>query len=220
MSYIIGAFFLAYLMGSIPFGLILTKFFLKKDIRNEGSGNIGATNVLRAGNKKLAAATLFLDAFKAIFPIILIAGHYSYNKASLTPQTPMQIEFLAMFVGLGAIIGHCYPIWLNKGGKGVATTIGALIAAVPYVGMIACLTWLTAAYTFKFSSLAALIAVAIAPITTLLIYGAAPAAVCLIITALVFFRHKENIKRLLNGEEPKIGSKKQNTEDTSEPVSK
>ena len=114
-----------------------------------------------------------------------------------------------MMIGLGAVIGHCFPIWLKfKGGKGVATALGVLLAAVPYAGLAACLTWLIIAKITKISSLSALVAMAIAPIITLIFYGVPAAIICLLITALMFYRHKENIKRLMNGTEPKIGEKK------------
>ncbi len=193
---------LGYIIGSIPFGFILTKVFIKTDIRAIGSGNIGATNVLRTGNKKLALATLLLDAGKGA---ILIAVMYVYA---------LQFGSIAvMLAGLGAIFGHCFPIWLKfKGGKGVATALGVLLTAVPYAGLAACATWLITAKITKISSLSALIAVLVAPIVTLFIYGAVPAGICALIALLVWVRHKDNIKRILNGEEPKIGEKKKEEE--------
>ena len=116
--------------------------------------------------------------------------------------------------GFFAILGHCFPVWLKfKGGKGVATTLGVLLAAVPYAGLAACATWLLIAFLFKYSSLAALIAVAVAPVVTLFVYGPTSSFICLLITLLVWWRHKENIKRLLNGTEPKIGSGRNKTAD-------
>ena len=197
--------FAGYSIGSISFGFILSKLFGYGDIRKIGSGNIGATNVLRTGNKKLAALTLLLDAFKGAALILLIFG--------ATAQ-PIQNElfdqyYFCMMIGLGAVIGHCFPIWLKfKGGKGVATALGVLLAAVPYAGLAACLTWLITAKITKISSLSALVAMAIAPIITLIFYGTHAAIICTLITALIFYRHKENIKRLRNGTEPKIGEKK------------
>ncbi|MDH5723415.1 MAG: glycerol-3-phosphate 1-O-acyltransferase PlsY [Alphaproteobacteria bacterium] len=202
--------FLVYLIGSIPFGLILTKIFCKQDIRKIGSGNTGATNVLRTGNKKLAALTLFLDCGKGYLASVLTYAYYvpylGYEKHFCGDAR----AYLAL--GLLAIIGHCYPVWLKfKGGKGVATALGALLAAVPYAGLAACATWLITAKITKISSLSALVAIAIAPLVTFFVYGSAPAVVCVLITLLVWWRHKENIKRLLNGTEPKIGAKKRET---------
>lgn len=187
-----------YTAGSIPFGLVLCRLFGYGDIRKIGSGNIGATNVLRTGNKPLALATLILDSGKGAF----ITLGYSY----LT-HAPLELAFLC---GLSAIIGHCFPVWLGfKGGKGVATTLGTLLAAAPLAGLIACLTWLFTAFVSKISSLSALVAILIAPIATYVIYGNIKAAsLCAIITLLVWARHKDNINRILSGEEPKIGAKK------------
>ena len=187
---IIGLALLAYLVGSIPFGLILTKLFSKQDIRGIGSGNIGATNVLRTGNKLLAAATLILDGLKGALAILVLPLFLDFGAAPIA-------------IGLFAILGHCFPVWLKfKGGKGVATTLGVLLAAVPWAGVVACVTWGIVAGLFRISSLSALVAVAVAPLATFLIYGAAPAVVTILIALLVFWRHKENIQRLLKGEEP------------------
>ncbi len=181
---------IAYLIGSIPFGLLLTKIFVKKDLREIGSGNIGATNVLRTGHKGLALATLLLDAAKGVAAILLLGGN--------------------LYVGLAAIIGHCFPVWLKfKGGKGVATTFGVLVIALPWVAFVAASTWGMMLGFFRISSLAALSAAAIVPLAALLLYGAVPALITLLIAALVIWRHKENIQRLLAGTEPKIGDKKE-----------
>lgn len=194
---------LAYVIGSIPFGLIITKLAGKGDIRTIGSGNIGTTNVLRTGSKPLAALTLLCDAGKgpvSILAVLLMAQECGPGLDS---------EFL-LFFGFIAIIGHCYPVWLKfKGGKGFATTLGVLLAAVPYAGLAACVSWLLTAKITKYSSLSALVAVIVAPIVTFLVYGINPAFVCLLITALVFWRHKDNIKRLRAGTESKIGQKKE-----------
>lgn len=191
-----------YALGSIPFGLVLCRLFGYGDIRMIGSGNIGATNVARTGNKALAALTVFLDAGKGAFLILLFLGLPINDSDNF-------LHFSALVIGAGAIIGHCFPIWLKfKGGKGVATALGVLLAAAPYAGLAACGAWLLSFLIFRISSLAALIAIAIAPIVTYLIYGGAPAVICTIITALVWLRHKENIKRLIAGTEPKIGGKK------------
>ncbi len=206
-----------YIIGSIPFGLLLSKIILKQDIRKTGSGNIGATNVLRTGNKGIAALTLLLDASKGAIPSLLVIyafkdlpldnnhlthGPHLHFHANITPPA-------ALLAGLFAVIGHCFPVWLKfKGGKGVATAIGVLLAAVPYAGIAAIITWIITAKITKISSFSALIAAGVAPIVTLLIYGAMPATICALITLLIWIRHKDNIKRLLKGTEPKIGAKK------------
>lgn len=201
----------SYLLGSIPFGYILTKTFLKEDIRKSGSGNIGATNVLRTGKKSLAAATLLLDGGKAAVASQL---HFLLILNLATAGDTVQYDpFKGLILATLAALGHCFPIWLKfKGGKGVATALGALLAAVPYAGLAACATWLITAKITKISSLSALIAVLIAPIVTFFVYGVSPAGICAMITLLVWIRHKDNIKRLLKGEEPKIGSKKKKEE--------
>ena len=238
------AFFISYLIGSIPFGLILTKIFGYGDIRTIGSGNIGTTNVLRTGNKLLAISTLILDGLKAILALIIcnylffelpipIALPLSpdtymgqtkliYETCGLNPYLTLN-PVVTLFIAFSAILGHCFPIWLKfKGGKGVATGLGVLLAAVPYAGLAACAAWIATAKITKYSSLSALIAFLIAPIVTLFIYGATPAAICALITLLIWVRHKDNIKRLLAGEESKIGQKNKPhpEEDASEPVSK
>ncbi len=201
-------FIVAYLIGSIPFGLLLTKMAGMGDIRAIGSGNIGATNVLRTGNKKLAALTLLLDGGKGAAAVIILAG----IPAPMTDQFFMDMKAhyaIALIVGLGAILGHNFPVWLKfKGGKGVATTLGVLLVAAPWAGLAACATWLITAFTSRISSLSALIALAVAPVVTAFMYGKTAALICLLITALGFLRHKDNIKRLLKGIEPKIGKKK------------
>ncbi|MGH1397952.1 MAG: glycerol-3-phosphate 1-O-acyltransferase PlsY [Alphaproteobacteria bacterium] len=195
MSNVILTFALAYLIGSIPFGFLLTKFFAKQDIRDIGSGNIGATNVLRTGNKALAALTLILDGGKGAFAVFILPFLLPFGVSPLA-------------IGLFAMIGHCFPIWLKfKGGKGVATSLGVLLAAAPWVGLAACGAWLASAFLFRISSLAALVAIGLAPLFAFFIYGAVPAGICAVIAALVFWRHKDNIARLLKGEEPKIGKK-------------
>lgn len=195
-------FLIAYLVGSIPFGLLLTKLFRTGDIRKIGSGNIGATNVLRTGNKALALATLILDAAKVA--VLFVVFKFLGQCDASIPQ------YILLLMGLFGILGHCYPAWLKfKGGKGVATTLGVLLAAVPWAGLVACVTWGIVAGFFRISSLAALVAIAVVPIATLLIYGPMPAVVTILIALLVFWRHKENIQRLLKGEEPKIGQKKE-----------
>lgn len=185
---------LGYLFGSIPFGLLLTRAAGLGDIRKIGSGNIGATNVLRTGNKKVAAATLILDALKAVVPI-LIARHFWGEDA-------------ARVAALGAFLGHCFPVWLNfKGGKGVAVMIGSLLALNWIIGIIFCAVWLLIAFTRKISSLAALTAAATAPIFAFVLGSERLAVVVAGLAILLFFQHRENIARLLKGTEPKIGSK-------------
>ncbi len=212
---------LCYLIGSIPFGLLLTKMSGYGDIRSIGSGNIGTTNVLRTGNKKLALLTLILDASKGSFMIFLVIGIPNFTETSDLTVSASQFE-MALSLGYWTILGHCFPIWLKfKGGKGVATALGVFLIAVPYAGLAACAAWILTAKFTKISSLSALVAVGIAPIVTLFIYGVAPAGICALITLLVWIRHKDNIKRLLKGEEPKIGAGKKNKEEAHvESVSK
>ncbi len=184
-----------YILGSIPFGLVLTKLAGLGDIRNIGSGNIGATNVLRTGNKGLAAATLLLDGGKGA-AAVLIASLWS--------------PALGLVAGLAAFIGHLFPIWLKfKGGKGVATFLGILLALAWPLGLAAILTWLIVAYLYRMSSLAALIAAALTPLYAnglgtkhLIVYTA-------ILAVLIFYTHRANIARILKRQEPKIGSKDQ-----------
>lgn len=187
-----------YAFGSVPFGLVLTRMAGLGDIRKIGSGNIGATNVLRTGNKPLAAATLLLDGGKGAIAVLL-AGLASPH--------------IALFAGIGALLGHVYPVWLGfKGGKGVATTLGTLIAFNPIVGLGCCATWLLVAFLFRISSLSALVALALGPVYAGLLTGAptSPSVLLAVFAAaLVWVRHKDNIGRILNGTEPKIGKKKQ-----------
>jgi acyl phosphate:glycerol-3-phosphate acyltransferase len=188
---------LGYLCGSVPFGLILTGAAGLGDIRSIGSGNIGATNVLRTGNKQLAAATLVLDALKAVVAI-LIARYFWGEDA-------------ARFAALGAFFGHCFPVWLGfKGGKGVAVMIGSLLALNWIVGLIFCAVWLLIGFTRKISSLAALTAAATAPIFAYVFSGERLALVVLGLALLLFFQHRENIGRLIRGTEPTIGGGKKN----------
>jgi glycerol-3-phosphate acyltransferase PlsY len=187
---------LAYLLGSIPFGLLLSFATGYGDIRKIGSGNIGATNVLRTGNKKLAVLTLALDILKGAIPVWL-----SFHS------NDMLIIFASV---LATILGHMYPVWLRfKGGKGVATSLGALTALLPPLGMAMIGIWLLTAFFFRMSSLAALTAFAAAPVLSALCFGDENAAMLAgLIAALVFWKHRENIRRLLKGEEPKIRFKK------------
>ncbi len=182
-----------YLLGSIPFGLILTRVAGLGDVRSIGSGNIGATNVLRTGNKKLAAATLLLDMLKGT-AAVLIAGIAS-------PEA-------AIAAGLGAFLGHIFPVWLKfKGGKGVATYLGVLLGLFWQGALIFAAVWLGVAYATRYSSLAALVAAAIVPIALYIIGLHQIAVLFLILTVIVFIKHRANIRRLVAGNEGKIGSK-------------
>ena len=184
-----------YLLGSIPFGLVLTRMAGLGDIRAIGSGNIGATNVLRTGNKGLAAATLILDSGKGAFAALIAGWHLSPEAASVA--------------GLFAVLGHNFPVWLNfKGGKGVATTLGVLLAVSWPVGIGACLTWVAVAAIFRYSSLAALVALALSPFYALIFSDVWVTVTALILAVLAILRHRANIQRLVSGTEPKIGKKK------------
>lgn len=194
MDIILSTFF-GYLLGSIPFGLVLCAAFGYGDIRDIGSGNIGATNVLRTGNKPLALATLLLDSGKGA--IAVLAAKYLFGFDA------------AMMAGFAVLIGHLYPVWLKfKGGKGVATTLGTLIALAPPVGIMACGIWSIMAGMFKYSSLAALVAIMTTPLMAHYIYGNPNlSGLCAAIAFLVWIKHRANIKRLIVGNEPKIGQK-------------
>ncbi len=187
-----------YLLGSIPFGLIATRLGGAGDIRQIGSGNIGATNVLRSGRKDLAAITLLGDAGKGVLAVIL--------ARVLTHDTALVVAL----AGGAAFLGHLFPVWLKfKGGKGVATFYGVLLAACWPVGVLAAITWLAMAVFFRISSLAALTAAALAAPFALATDQPYPMlGLALFMAVLIFIRHRENIARLLKGEEPKIGKKK------------
>ena len=180
---------ISYLMGSIPFGLLLTKFFLKKDIRNVGSGNIGATNVLRTGNKFIGYSTLFLDILKAVIPLILIKLEFT--------------EFLFLS-SLAIFLGHVFPVWLNfKGGKGVATYVGILFCINFILGFVFIISWITIFFISRYSSLSSLFASLMIPIYHFFIINSENYYFFIILFILVFFTHRENIKRLLNNTESK-----------------
>ena len=186
------AFIFGYLLGSVPFGLLLTRATGGPDIREIGSGNIGATNVLRTGKKGLAAATLLLDAFKGTLAVVM-AAHYS-------PEA-------ALIAGLGAFIGHLFPVWLKfKGGKGVATYIGVLTGLYWPATVLFCLIWLAVAAASRYSSLAALIASALMPLSLWLLNLPNIATLFLLLTFLLWVMHRANIARLLSGSEGKIGA--------------
>jgi acyl phosphate:glycerol-3-phosphate acyltransferase len=184
----------AYLLGSIPFGILITKAMGLGDLRSIGSGNIGATNVLRTGNKRAALATLLLDGGKGALAVGLA-------RAALGEEA-------AMIAGIFAFLGHLFPVWLKfRGGKGVATFLGVLLALSFPVGLATCLIWLAAAVAFRYSSLAALIAAGATPLWLLVFTRPDLILPVLILGALIFARHKANIMRLLRGEEPRIGRK-------------
>lgn len=188
-----------YLLGSVPFGLVLCRLAGYGDIRKIGSGNIGATNVLRTGNKPLAFATLVLDIGKGAAAVFAVRAVASAEEHLL---------LLGFIAGASAVIGHNFPVWLKfKGGKGVATTLGTMVAAFWPAGIAACVTWLIVAAIFRYSSLAALVSL-MAPPIVLMIYELHNAAlVAAVLTVLAWYRHRENIQRLRTGTESKIGKK-------------
>jgi len=186
------AFVIGYLLGSIPFGLLLTRFAGTADLRSIGSGNIGATNVLRTGRKGLAAATLLLDMLKGTVAVI-IAGNLGGPNA-------------AMLAALGAFLGHLFPVWLKfRGGKGVAVYIGVLLGLFWPAAVVFCLVWLATAVTSRYSSLSALVASVVTPLFLWWFGHAALASLFAVLTLLLFYMHRENIKRLQAGTEGRIG---------------
>jgi glycerol-3-phosphate acyltransferase PlsY len=188
------ALILGYFLGSIPFGLILTRLAGTQDLRSIGSGSIGTTNVLRTGRKDLAAATLIGDMLKGTVAVI-IAGYFGGPDA-------------AMLAALGAFLGHLFPVWLKfRGGKGVAVYIGVLLGLLWPAALVFCLIWLAVAVITRYSSLSALIASLVTPILLWWLGHLALAALFAVLTLLVFYAHRENIKRLLAGNEGKIGQK-------------
>ena len=190
---LLAPFLLGYLLGSIPFGLLLTRAAGLGDIRKVGSGNIGATNVLRTGHKGLAAATLLLDAVKGV-AAVLIADQIG--------------QLAAVGAAAGAVIGHMVPVWLSfKGGKGVATTLGIMWGLAWPVGAIACAAWLLFAALFRYSSLAALLSVVVAAVAAWFLTDPRAATLLTLLVPLVWVRHHENIGRLVNGTETKIGQR-------------
>lgn len=195
---LIEAVVIGYLLGSIPFGLLLTRLAGAGDLRKIGSGSIGATNVLRTGHKGLAAATVLLDLGKGSLAVVL--GRLIAGPAHAA-------ETGALLGGLAAVVGHMFPVWLKfRGGKGVATGLGVLLAAMPAVGGIAALIWLAVAVVVRISSASALVASAAVPLLAWLL-GDPPQAIAtvVVIAVLVFIRHRANIARLLAGTEPRIG---------------
>ncbi|MDX2157371.1 MAG: glycerol-3-phosphate 1-O-acyltransferase PlsY [Hyphomicrobiaceae bacterium] len=217
---------LGYLLGSIPFGLVLTRAAGLGDVRNIGSGNIGATNVLRTGNKKLAAMTLLLDTLKGTVAVLvgwwlgtMVAGDIA--ASSTTTPAAVGIEALVgdvrariianaigLAAGVGAFLGHVFPVWLGfKGGKGVATYIGVLIGAAWPAALVFALAWLLTAAATKYSSLSALVATLVVFIYLAATGGPFVASAAAIMSALLYWKHRENIKRLVAGTESKIGAK-------------
>ena len=184
---------IGYLLGSIPFGLLLTRM-IGVDIRKVGSGNIGTTNVLRTGNKGLAAATLLLDAGKGA-AAVLLGQHFGGVEAG-------------MLAGVAAFIGHCFPVWLGfKGGKGVATLLGVALAAVPLAGVAALIAWVAGALLTRFSSVGGMVAGVTAPVAAWILGFEHSAIALAVMTVILIAKHHENIGRLLKGTESKIGAK-------------
>jgi len=196
--YTIAALMLGYLLGSIPFGLLLTRAIGLGDVRDIGSGNIGATNVLRTGNKGLAALTLLLDVLKGTAAVLI--GHAVGALGG--------VALLASLVaGFAAFIGHTFPIWLGfKGGKGVATYIGVLLGLNWPAALAFCSVWLLVAILSRYSSLSAIVAAVVTPLWLLTVGGYAAALLAALLSVLLIFKHRANIHRLVAGEEPRIGA--------------
>lgn len=185
---------LAYVLGSVPFGIVMARLFGLGDLRQIGSGNIGATNVLRTGNKTAAALTLILDAAKGGIAVLIAGGLLGADAAQVA--------------GFAAFLGHCYPVFLGfKGGKGVATFLGTLLALAWPVGLAACATWAAVAALSRISSLSALVAAATAPIWALMLGLPETVALLVALAVLIGLRHDANIRRLIAGTEPRIGRK-------------
>jgi acyl phosphate:glycerol-3-phosphate acyltransferase len=192
-AHVVAPLLLGYALGSIPFGLLLTRAAGLGDIRNIGSGNIGATNVLRTGRRGLAAATLLLDALKGLAAVV-IAGAFG--------------PLAAAAAAAGAVLGHMFPVWLSfNGGKGMATALGVMWGLAWPIGAVACATWLLLAAVFRYSSLATLVGAVAGAVVAWFVADVRAAAVVTLIVALIWIRHHENIRRLLAGTEPKIGQR-------------
>ena len=193
LPYLIAALVFGYLLGSIPFGLVITRLAGLGDVRKIGSGNIGATNVLRTGRKGLAALTLLADALKGV-AAVLVAGLYGPDQA--------------VAAGLGAFLGHLFPVWLGfKGGKGVATYLGVLVALAWQGALAFALAWLSVAIVTRYSSLAALVAAVVVPVALYLLNHVQAAELFTLMSVIVFFKHRANIARLFKGTETRIGAK-------------
>lgn len=184
---------LAYLLGSVSFGIVMSRVFGLGDLRGIGSGNTGATNVLRTGNKTAAALTLVLDAAKGAFAVLAARA--------------LLLEDAAQMAGLAAFVGHCFSVWLGfRGGKGVATFLGVLLALAWPVGLAACAAWALTAAVARISSLSALVAAGLSPLLAVLLGHGEAALLCLVLAALMAWRHEANIRRLIAGREPRIGA--------------
>ncbi|MGB3797904.1 MAG: glycerol-3-phosphate 1-O-acyltransferase PlsY [Alteraurantiacibacter sp.] len=195
---------LGYVAGSIPFGLLLAKAGGMGDIRSIGSGNIGATNVLRTGSKNLAVATLLLDLAKGLVPVLVAKS--LFDQPATMPEAVFGPAPLA---ALGAVLGHCFPVWLGfRGGKGVATNLGVSIGLAWEIGLVYALVWLVVAYLSRISSLAGMCAVIAAAIAAVVLDFPAYMPALAVIAVLVLWLHRANIGRLMRGEEPKIGQGK------------
>jgi len=193
-GFLVVGFLIGYLLGSIPFGLVLTKLAGTQDLRSIGSGNIGATNVLRTGRKGLAAATLICDALKGTLAVV-ISGYFGGPNA-------------AMLAALGAFLGHLFPVWLKfRGGKGVAVYIGVLIGLFWPAAVVFCVMWLATAFTSRYSSLSALVAAFVTPIFLWWFGHGALDSLFAVLAMLLFYMHRENITRLQAGTEGRIGEK-------------
>jgi glycerol-3-phosphate acyltransferase PlsY len=191
---LVGVALAAYLLGSVPFGIVMARLFGLGDLRQIGSGNIGATNVLRTGNRTAAALTLILDAGKGGIAVLIARALVGEDAAQVA--------------GLAAFFGHCFPVFLGfRGGKGVATFLGTLLALFWPAGIAACLTWLLVAAVTRYSSLSALVAAVLSPLWAALLGRPEAALLCILLAALILWRHGENIARLRAGTEPKIGRK-------------
>jgi glycerol-3-phosphate acyltransferase PlsY len=198
---------LGYLLGSIPFGLVIVRAAGLGDIRTVGSGNIGATNVLRTGRRDLALATLLLDSGKAAIALVIARTLFTQELGYLGDDA-------GLVAGGAAYLGHCFPVWLGfKGGKGVATFFGVLLVGLPVIGAACGALWILTAILFRYSSLSALVAAAAAPVIAFLIrdpdHWVVPVTFCATLAVLIFIRHQGNIARLMKGAEPKIGAKKE-----------
>jgi glycerol-3-phosphate acyltransferase PlsY len=196
--YQILAILLSYSLGAVPFGLLFSMLFSEVDIRTIGSGNIGATNVLRAAGKKAAILTLMMDTMKGLIPVLIVKSLF-------------QDDTITALSGAAAILGHNFPVYLKfKGGKGVATSYGVILAVAPWIGSICLLVWVLVAYIWRYSSLSALVAFTCYLGLTFLANSSLPkpyGLLALFIFGMSYYRHRENIKRLLSGTEPKIGKK-------------
>ena len=193
LEVLLAAGFFGYLAGSIPFGILISKFLGLGDLRNVGSGNIGATNVLRTGNKFAAFLTLLLDFLKGVCTVLIIKHFFAQDAVQLS--------------AFCALVGHCFPIWLRfRGGKGVATFLGVAIALSFILGVICCLVWLLVALIRRMSSLASLVSSLSAPIAAIFLGQPNASGLLSVLTVIVFFRHQQNISRIIKGVEPKIGT--------------